>query len=231
MRVLPLGAVRVLPLGMGWLGQDDGDDDFSDYGAIDPTDNLDINPIVTPGVTIPDLTAPDISSSPYTSGALSSPGFVGPVEPGEDVQLAAGTQLNADILSGVTPPPAGGALTSQQAQTLNAAGATPDQVGQILGGQTTYAAVLSSLTGAIGAATNATKLLSSSATGLRPSPVTCPTAPAGYSYTLNAANQCILAQGSSLSAALTSASVIAGVPNWMLLALAAAAALAISQSK
>jgi hypothetical protein len=234
-RRLPLGDVRRLPLGRlphrrlhGWgLGQDDGeDDDFSDASLnliSTPTTSFDMMDSILP-------TAPDIGASDIESG-LAPVGFVGPTEAGDIAGENPGTQLNAAILAGTTPPPIGGALTSQQAQALNAAGASPDQVGQILSGQTSYSAVMQSLGAATTAVAAAAKVLSSSQTGLRPSPVTCPTAPTGYTYTLNAAGQCSLMQGTGLSASLSAATVIPGVPNYLLLFGAAAIVIAMSASK
>src|SRR5579863_1165098 len=139
MRSLPLGAVvlRRLPLGRGYvsLGQDDGSGDtidlsVPDYGAP-----------VTTNYSIPDLPAP---AEPAED--LSIPGFTGPTTPGEvEIGSVDPAELNSQILSGAIAPPTGSALTSAQAANLNAAGATPDQVGQILNGQASYSSVLASL--------------------------------------------------------------------------------------
>ena len=224
MRTLPLGAVplRHLPLGMGRLGQDGTDiTDSSSFTVPDYT---------APDTSLPTYSVTDVTGPDYTNYVPPLPTAVGPQTPGQPQISFTGEDLNTAILNGTQAPPVGGPLTSQQAAVLNAAGATPDQVGQILSGQTNYSAVLNSLGAGLSAAASIAKTVASlpaTSTGLRPGPVTCPTAPAGYAYTLNAANQCILAQSTN---PLTAASVISGVPNWMLLLLAAGAAFAMSQA-
>jgi hypothetical protein len=223
MRSLPLGAiVRQLPLGavrqLRGLGQDEGD--TSDFTVPDYT---------APDTSLPTYSVTDVTGPDYTNYVPALPTAVGPQTPGQPQISFTGEDLNTAILNGTQAPPAGSALTSQQAAVLNAAGATPDQVGQILSGQISYSAVLNALGAGVSAAATIAKAatLPATSTGLRPSPVTCPTAPAGYAYTLNAANQCILAQSAN---PLTAASVISGVPNWILLVFGLGAAFALSQA-
>lgn len=240
MRTLPLGNTnaRALPLGYAWrsprrsstqrlsgcgvslgvLGQDDDSDVYDDLSSV-----ANESPIVPTATTYPDLSAPAISSSD-TSGIYFG---VGPSSPSELAVGTTDTDLGAQILAGNLSLPSGSPITQSQLSTLQQAGASSADIDNILSGSASYASVLSALAqGTTAAAAIAKTAMAASGVSqianASPTVRTCPTAPSGYSYQLNAAGQCTLEQGS----------LISGIPDWVTLGgLALVAVLAIAGSK
>ena len=202
---------QLIPLRKLPMGQDD---DSFDY-----TESNDISPVIAPtdysAAVAPDLSSlSDFSSTPIYSGA-------GPAAPGETVLPTQTTDLPSLIASGALPPPAGSGLTSAQVQQIVAAGGTANDIDSILSGQTNASTVLNLLkTGTAGATALATL---TSQLQARATPVTSPTGAAGT----------VIGSTSTASplTALTAATIIPGIPNWVvgaggLLAVAAIASLA-----
>lgn len=242
LRKLPLGHHYPPYLGgLRGLGQDDGDDlaalDNSTMNLTAPDfSDLDLSGnYATPTF---DMSTVDVGAAPAISlpSSVISP-VVGPAAPGEipNISQIVGptgnvTDLNSLILTGAIAPPAGSGLTSDQAATLAANGATSNDIADILNGNATYQGTLNKLiagsvygTAVIGQPTNAggtmqtnkgpatvpaTTGVAQALTSLvsRPTPSTVQTGASG-------------AGGTSVATALnwlSAATLIPGVPNGVL---------------
>lgn len=213
LRQLPMGASRYHYRRLRGLGQDDGSD------TIDMTDITDMEssqPIISTDYSAPG-TAPDVGEvSPTPTFAPE----IGPVAPGEITNpitptlapSSSETDLAQLILTGQAAPPAGSNLTSAQAQQIAAAGGTAADIQSVISGQSSAAQTLAALN-SLAATAGKLATLPMTASGARPSPVTCPT---GYTggVTSTGAATCVI----SPLAPLEQSSIIPGIPNWILLA-------------
>lgn len=212
---------RKLPMGYRRWGMGDDGSDFSDYGDVDYGDNLTAAPDISTPTTFDTPIAPDINTP---TGTMIP---VGPIQPGSgdygSVQTPSEqtTDLPGLIFTGQLAPPAGGNLSQAQVQQIAAAGGSSTDIQAILAGTVTPTQVLTALKAGLSSAL-AVQELSSTA------PRATPTIAAGYSTT-GAGTTSI---ASALSP-LTQATIIPGIPNWMiaLLVIGGVAAVASSGGK
>lgn len=190
--------VQLLPLRhyRRGMGQDDSGFDY--------TESDQISPVIPTETDLSAPIAPSIPDTTLTTGPIYS--GIGPAAPGETIIPTTSTDLPSLILSGALPPPSGSGLTPAQVSQLNAAGATPDQVQAILAGQASPSAVLQSLQ----AGSSVAATLAQLASRLTGSATPCTTA-TGTAGTVSGST-CI---ATPLSA-LQQATIIPGVPNWVI---------------